>query len=31
MCGIWCRIGFKKIPEDPSVAVKKLEARGPEG
>jgi asparagine synthase (glutamine-hydrolysing) len=31
MCGIWCRIGSKKIPEDPSVAVKKLEARGPEG
>ena len=31
MCGIWCRIGCNKDPQDPSMWVKQLEARGPEG
>lgn len=31
MCGIWCRIGSNKDPQDPTPWVKQLEARGPEG
>jgi len=31
MCGIWCRIGSSRDPQDPSIWVKQLEARGPEG
>jgi len=31
MCGIWCRIGSNKDPQDPSIWVKQLVPRGPEG
>ena len=31
MCGIWCRIGSNKDPQDPTPWVKQLETRGPEG
>lgn len=31
MCGIWCRLGSNKDPQDVRPWVKQLEARGPEG
>jgi len=31
MCGIWCRLGSNLDPRDPTVWVKQLVARGPEG